>query len=201
MNSEASEIVVDDKAGFTSLQMDDKALFSRHLQFLFKKRYQNFKRDKKAWFCSVLLPSIISLIGFLLVWLTTNNKSRNMPSLRLSLSDYNPTVTVKRNPIPYNYPGSFMCQPGICLSKSFINLTDSTGEIYRYCGSEASLSNEFSCSIADSSNIVSQIEADGAFGIPLNVSSPTFPISSNQSSVLKVRAKSPIRVSQELGIN
>jgi hypothetical protein len=164
------------------------AVFSRNLQYLFKKRYQNFKRDKKAWFCSVLLPSIISLIGFILVWLTTNSSSRNMVPLTLSLSTYNPKTSVKRNPVPFNYPDSFMCQPGVCLSDSVLNLTKQTGEIYRYCGFEASISNQYSCSISDSSNIASKMKDDGAFSIPLDVSSPADPYSTNQSSVLKVRA-------------
>ena len=168
------------------VDLSEAAMFSRHLKYLFKKRYQNFKRDRKAWFCSVLLPSIISLIGFILVWVNTHSASRNMVSLNLSLSNYNPTATIKRNPVPYNYPDSFMCQPGVCLSDSIVNLTKQTGEIYGYCGSEASVSNEYSCSIADSSNITAVIKDYGAFSVPLNVSSTSFPESSNQSSVLKV---------------
>jgi len=170
-----------------NLETKETIMFSRHLQYLFKKRYQNFKRDKKAWFCSVLLPSVISLVGFILVWLTTRNSSRNMASLTLSLSAYNPKTSVKRNPIPYNNPDSFMCQPGVCLSDSILNLTKQTGELYRYCGSEASISNEYSCSISDSSNVVSRLTENGAFPILLNVSSSSYPYSTNQSSVLKVR--------------
>jgi hypothetical protein len=187
-DSSSPQEIVKAKDIIANVEMNEAITFSRHLQYLFKKRYQNFKRDKKAWFCSVLLPSIISLIGFILVWLTTNTSSRNMVPLKLSLSTYNPKTIVKRNPVPFNYPDSFMCQPGVCLSDSVLNLTKQTGEIYRYCGFEASISNEYSCGISDSSNIASKIKDDGAFSIPLNVSSPSYPYSTNQSSVLKVRS-------------
>jgi hypothetical protein len=177
------------------------AVFSRNLQYLFKKRYQNFKRDKKAWFCSVLLPSIISLIGFILVWVKTNKTSRNMVPLNLSLSAYNPNIKVRRNPVPFNYPDSFMCQPGVCISDTVLNLAKFTGETYRYCGSEASISNEYSCSISDSSKIASMIKDNGAFAVPLNVSSPSYPGKNNMSSVLMARSNRFIIISADLMVS
>lgn len=45
-------------------QRDD--LFLVHIQALFLKRWANFKRDKKAWVFTTILPSLFVLLGFLL---------------------------------------------------------------------------------------------------------------------------------------
>jgi len=44
------------------LQQD---LFLRHVKVLFLKRYLNFKRDRRAWIFTAILPSLFSFIGFL----------------------------------------------------------------------------------------------------------------------------------------
>eukprot|EP00956_Cyclotella_meneghiniana_P037206 scaffold135516_cov23-Cyclotella_meneghiniana.AAC.1 len=35
----------------------NEKVFKRHVQALFAKRAKNFKRDKKAWCCSTILPT------------------------------------------------------------------------------------------------------------------------------------------------
>ena len=55
--------------GSTTLSQDDferDNLFLRHVRTLFLKRWLNFKRDKKAWFFTTILPSLLVFVGFLL---------------------------------------------------------------------------------------------------------------------------------------
>ena len=55
--------------GGTALSQEDferDGLFFRHIQILFLKRWFNFKRDKKAWFFTTILPSLLVFVGFLL---------------------------------------------------------------------------------------------------------------------------------------
>lgn len=55
--------------GGTTLSQEDferDGIFFRHVQILFLKRWFDFKRDKKAWFFTTILPSLLVFIGFLL---------------------------------------------------------------------------------------------------------------------------------------
>jgi len=109
-------------------QISDKALFLVHTKSLFTKRAINFKRDKKAWICSTILPSLFALLGFILVTQLTANL--NMPPLELKLSDYNTGLIPdkRRNPIPFGSANKFSCQPGTCISSSdFGNSTSFCG--------------------------------------------------------------------------
>jgi hypothetical protein len=45
---------------------DRDGLFMRHVLCLIWKRWSNFKRDKKAWFFTMVLPSLFVLIGLIL---------------------------------------------------------------------------------------------------------------------------------------
>lgn len=54
--------------GSTTLSNDDfdrNNLFYRHIRTLFMKRVLNFKRDRKAWLFTTILPSLLVFIGFL----------------------------------------------------------------------------------------------------------------------------------------
>lgn len=54
--------------GVTALVEDDferDKVFMRHVRALFKKRWLNFKRDRKAWLFTTILPSLVVFIGFL----------------------------------------------------------------------------------------------------------------------------------------
>ena len=85
-----------------------RRIFQRRVQGLLLKRALNFKRDKKAWFCSTIIPSLLSLLGFLTV--RFGGPSRSFEQLVLSTDDLNPDVMpdveVVRNPLLYNPSGT-----------------------------------------------------------------------------------------------
>jgi ATP-binding cassette subfamily A (ABC1) protein 1 len=155
--------------------LDSKGMFVRHIRSLFRKRALNFKRDKKAWVCSTILPSILVLIGFLLYKFAVEFK--NLDALELSINSYNPSITSQpRNPIPFNEPGtSFPCQPGVCMVKfngtlpiAIMMGNTSQSDLYTFCGVGLSGDIESSCSISESTNIVDRITEAGASGVPQN---------------------------------
>lgn len=150
-------------------QMSDSALFLVHTKSLFAKRAINFKRDKKAWICSTILPSVFALLGFILVTQLTANL--NMPPLELKLSDYN-TGPIPgdqpRNPIPFGSSDRFMCQPGTCISASEF------GNSSLFCGRSTYLQNNPECYGTRLPNLVPPYLADdetGASIVEQNVSS------------------------------
>ena len=154
--------------------------FKRHVNALFIKRAKNFKRDKKAWCCSTILPTITTLAGFLIFNLIAR-RNPNYPSLTLSLDQNNPEISSLRNPIPYNKPGVFDCQPGQCsYGSSTVNITE-TNELYYFCGANAQVDSSFpnstsesattTCTIANSTRIMNQISQFGTFGVENDVSS------------------------------
>ena len=164
-----------DKSIRSRMNLDNVGLFSRHVGSLFRKRALNFKRDKKAWVCSTLLPSILVLIGFLLFKFTA--PARNLDALELSMNSFNPSITSQpRNPIPFNEPGtSFPCQPGVCLVKfngtlpiAIMMGNTNQSDLYTFCGVGLSGDIESSCSISESANIVDRITEAGADGVPQN---------------------------------
>jgi len=188
-----------DKSNRYTLGVNDQgAQFTRHVQALFRKRAKNFKRDKKAWCCSTILPTLITLSGFLIVNYVSQ-QNPNYSSLTLSLDQNNPEITVDRNPIPFNNPGTYPCQPGRCVYDRPKTTVAETSEEYYFCGANAkvysytnstdtnSTSNNItttnitttdntgtkslaSCTITDSTRIIDQISQHGAFGVGKNVS-------------------------------
>mmetsp|Transcript_28196 Transcript_28196/g.58760 ORF Transcript_28196/g.58760 Transcript_28196/m.58760 type:complete len:1961 (+) Transcript_28196:86-5968(+) len=150
----------------------DKA-FQRHVRALFAKRAKNFKRDKKAWFCSTILPTVISLIGFIIVKFAVG-QTRNYPSLTLSLEQNNPDIIVDQNPIPFNDPNSnYNCQPGKCISPTDTINISATDEVYFFCGSNMKVDSPVNgtahCTISESSAVINQITEHGAFGAEQSV--------------------------------
>jgi len=120
----------------TGEEMQEQHQFARHCQALFAKRAMNFKRDKKAWCCSTICPSIFALIGFLVVAYAPSNG--NMPPVLVTLENNNPQIkTDLRNPIPFNEAGGeFSCQPGTCIGYTDSSLSG-TGENLYFCGESA----------------------------------------------------------------
>ncbi len=174
-DGKADKSDLDGRSQRSKMNLERNRLFATHLQALFKKRAINFKRDKKAWCCTTILPSIFVLIGFLISKFAAPN--RNLTALKLDLNDYN--INVKsgpRNPIPFNANGThFTCQPGTCSYPVTQLDTLFTGETYQFCGTlvQALLQNGShlpSCSISESSSFVDKITAFGASPIPLNAS-------------------------------
>jgi ATP-binding cassette subfamily A (ABC1) protein 1 len=162
-------MVDDDQQSIHSrMNLENDGLYFTHISALFKKRAMNFKRDKKAWCCTTILPSLFVLFGFLLFEYAA--PQRNFEPLTLDLNDYNVDVETRpRNPIPFNTAGNdYPCQPGTCIY-SFPSVNDSmTGESYSYCASHLSIQNA-SCSIQESETILSQISAFGAEAVGMNV--------------------------------
>jgi hypothetical protein len=128
----------DDKSSKSRMNLEKEGLFFRHLGALFKKRAANFKRDKKAWVCTTIIPSVFVLIGFV-VYLVASQK-RNLAPLTLQLEDYNIDVQQEPiNPIPFNSPGQpFTCEPANCMYLPFVP-SPATDEFYVYCGTLGSL--------------------------------------------------------------
>lgn len=96
------------------MNLEQDNLFFTHVRALWTKRAANFRRDKKAWCCTTILPGIFVLFGLLIFAFAS--KDRNMDSLELSVDDYNPDVkSTPRNPITVNNVNEiFTCQPGAC---------------------------------------------------------------------------------------
>jgi hypothetical protein len=95
------------------MDLEKDGLFLRHITSLFRKRALNFKRDKKAWVCTTILPTLFVLVGF--ITFAIPDKSSNYRLMRLE--DYNKVIdTDPINPIPINSDGNeFTCQPGSCI--------------------------------------------------------------------------------------
>jgi ATP-binding cassette, subfamily A (ABC1), member 3 len=164
-----------DKSYRSQMDLESTGRFIRHVQALFRKRALNFKRDKKAWVCSTLLPSLMVLVGFILYKFASPD--RNLDSLQLSINSFNPSIRSQpRIPIPFNEPGSeFTCQPGRCmvlfngsLLSSFVNGTMNETDIFTFCGLGVNGNINGSCSISESSDIMGHLTSLGAEGIPQN---------------------------------
>ena len=156
----------DNRSG--KMDLENENLFGTHVQALWKKRGANFKRDKKAWFCTTVTPSAFVLCGLLILKYAVPD--RDLQPLPLDLNDYNIASASSdiRNPIPFNTPEQYFgCNPGRCTMQRSTYVIDETNETYFFCGGaalEAAL-NE-SCLISDSKIIVDQIDEAGALGIP-----------------------------------
>jgi hypothetical protein len=153
-----------------SMDLENDNLFGRHVHALWKKRVASFKRDKKAWCCTTVTPSIFVLVGLLILKYAVPN--RDLQALRLDLNDYNAgTITSPeiRNPISFNSPELYFgCNPGQCTMRSSY-VVDETNETYYFCGGPAlDSSRSESCLIRDSKLVVDQVDEAGATAIPLD---------------------------------
>ena len=126
----------------------------------------------QAWCCSVFLPSIFVLAGLLIFKFAS--PARNLEATPLNLEAYNADITTEpRNPIPFNNPGTFSCQPGNCTDSDPAYNISVTGESYSFCGAgffapggcgDGNYCGS-NCSISVSTDVVSQITEAGAFGV------------------------------------
>jgi len=118
------------------MNLEQDNLFFTHVRALWSKRAANFRRDKKAWVCTTVLPSLFVLVGLLLFKLSPQNRA--LEPLELKLEDYNAGVeSGPRNPITVNNVNDvFQCQPGICsYSSGNFPLVDTQKNItYTVCG-------------------------------------------------------------------
>jgi hypothetical protein len=143
----------------SQMDLTKESLFLRHVSALTRKRAANFSRDKKAWFCTTLVPTIMVFLGLLLVKIIPSDK--NLQPITLNLQNLNSDVTAEPiNPIAYNSPSSpYLCSPGLCAYSPQLVSISETNEFYGFCGFEANPSyadglNENSCSISASNPIM-----------------------------------------------
>jgi ABC-type multidrug transport system ATPase subunit len=137
--------------------------FRRHVIALMTKRGLNFRRDRKAWICTTIVPSVFVFVGFLIVALTA--PELHMPPLVLDPSAYNSDIGL--NQIAFNNPDNpFTCQPGLCSHRQPYNENEEMNEAYTFCGYQAKLGiskkgfspTNQTCTVADSSSVMSAIE-------------------------------------------
>jgi len=143
------------------------SLFSTHLRALFGKRVSNFRRDKKAWVCTTILPSLFVLVGFIIFKFAS--PYRDLEPIPLDLSGYNAKVkTGPKNPIPFNAPEEvpFLCQPGKCAYQKPIMFNPEFDELYYFCGYKGRLSESPNCSISESTAVVDRLVGDGVTAEP-----------------------------------
>ena len=191
----ADATIDDEKSIASGMNLENEGLFARHVGALMKKRAANFKRDKKAWCCTTILPSLFVLIGFLLFEFA--GVDRNFGALTLELDGFNVAIDSEpRNPIPFNNGSAYTCQPGFCVYgfEQFIKYVDiptakgppfesqsigpiinenSTGELYSFCGAQSYIGPNATCSIRESENVLHRITEAGAEPIGSNVLSVT----------------------------
>jgi hypothetical protein len=165
----------DQKSVRSRMDLENEALFFRHLNALFRKRALNFQRDKKAWCCTTILPIIATTLGFIIFLVTSPNRDLSPVTLELSL--FNPDVTTPPiNPIVVNSPNNpYTCQPGTCSYYPIVAQNE-TSEIYAYCGTQANLGvsasdgeinvGKYQCSIDLSTDILRELDGfQGAVSI------------------------------------
>jgi ABC-type multidrug transport system ATPase subunit len=183
---------IGEKSVHSGMDLEEERLFFRHVKALCRKRTANFRRDKKAWLCTTILPSLFVLIGFLIVTLT--ERDFDSDPVELKLADYNKDFAGEpRNPIPFNNPDNpYTCQPVRCAFNFPVMDVTGTNETYYFCGGQTridpvdawksksltwkpdDLGNEkeaafHSCSIAQSAMIMGRFTDDGAAGQPTDV--------------------------------
>jgi hypothetical protein len=159
----------DDQSARSRMDLENERLFFVHLVALFRKRAANFKRDRKAWVCTTILPSLFVLIGFIIFKFAS--PGRNLEPIVLTLDEYNAKVTTgPRNPIPFNSPGEiFTCQPGICAYQQPFTQLPELEEAYFFCGYSGRLQTSPNCSIADSALVGARLGDDDTSPEPTSV--------------------------------
>ena len=165
MNLDSQTLVTNRSDGDGSIQsrmdLEKEDMFVRHLCALFQKRCAIFKRDKRAWLCTTILPSLFVLIGFVVVNLVA--LKRNLDPVLLTLSDYNAGALTPRNPIVFNSPSSYYtCRPDLCPYQYPVMNSSLTNEVYYFCGFQARLDEAENCSITQSREIALRINDAGA---------------------------------------
>jgi len=159
----AAEADNDRSIGSSKIDLETDSLFSRHVIALFRKRAMNFKRDRKAWCCTTILPSVFVLMGFLLFAFVA--PERNLDPITLDLNDYNANVQPEsgtRNPIAFNSGNKYSCQVGKCIYDTPVVKSDATNELYYFCGTQSYIGNESVCSMSEYEETISQITEAGA---------------------------------------
>eukprot|EP00536_Pseudo-nitzschia_multiseries_P003231 jgi/Psemu1/284283/fgenesh1_pg.48_\ len=172
VTAETAMNIENDRSIRSRIELEKDGLFSRHVSALFKKRAMNFKRDRKAWCCTTILPSVFVLIGFMLFAFVT--PERNLGGIEMTLDDYNEYIATEsgpRNPIAFNNGNKFSCQTGKCIYDVPVVTSDATNELYYFCGVQNDIGNGTVCSTNSSDEVISEITEDGAEPVGASVSS------------------------------
>jgi hypothetical protein len=89
---------------------DDRASrdmsFRRHLWALLVRHAQTWRRDVKGFIYTVMWPVVFTLLGTIILWVTSKQALPTEPALALSLSQYNPGLRSDANPLYYNASAS-----------------------------------------------------------------------------------------------
>jgi ATP-binding cassette, subfamily A (ABC1), member 3 len=155
--------------------VESERYFARHVIALMKKRGLYFRRDKKAWICTTIVPSVFVFVGFLIVALTSPKLI--MEPLLLNPNDYN--TEIGQNQIIFNSPDNpFTCQPGICSHRQPYNVDEETNEQYVFCGYQAKIGvspkgfkpTNDTCTVLHSSDVMATLESENlvVHGIPVD---------------------------------
>jgi ATP-binding cassette, subfamily A (ABC1), member 3 len=165
IDQESCEAMENDVEQISQYKNESEYFFFRHVVSLMKKRELNFRRDRKAWICTTIVPSVFVFVGFFIIAFL--RPDLNMEPLVLNPDDYNSGIGLDL--ISYNNPDSpFTCQPGICSHREGYYTDKETNESYSYCGYSVKLGitpegftpTNQTCTVSDSSSIMSAIESD-----------------------------------------
>ncbi|OEU16083.1 hypothetical protein FRACYDRAFT_208005 [Fragilariopsis cylindrus CCMP1102] len=157
-NDQISMKADNDRSYRSNLELENDGLFSRHVSALFKKRAMNFKRDKKAWCCTTILPSVFVLIGFLLGTFVTT--PRDLDAIVMNLDDYNGEVpSGQNNPIAFN--------SGTKFSYNVVGMNYSEAAISRCLQQDGNYTTEADCLAYDGIGYVIQYNYTAIHAGPL----------------------------------
>ena len=145
---------------YSRAEIEQDRLFIRHVGALLKKRAGYFRRDKKAWVCTTILPSVFVTVGFLVFTFAAIDP--DLSPLSLDLNDYNVKTPEPRNPVLFNTPGgTFPCRPGNCVSQNSVVNESGTSEIYYFCGTRGAMEGIPQCTIHESLDIAGRFIESG----------------------------------------
>jgi ATP-binding cassette, subfamily A (ABC1), member 3 len=176
-NHESSEL---DQSMIVTL--DDEISFARHLRTLLTKRAAIFRRDKKAWLFTTILPSLFVLFGFCLFNVIKFNNFWGPLTLRVDELNERLVNIPERNPIAFNSPDNpFMCQTPTCSHKRPFIQEELTNETYFFCGFQSKLGISYqgytptnsTCNITESRNIMETLTVDDTIAKETKVSNIT----------------------------
>lgn len=112
------------------------SLFFGHVAAMLWKRASYFRRDRKAWVFTSILPSVFVLIGLIIFVVAAPD--RNLDPLPLDFDDYNSGPG--ENVIVYNSADNpYICQPGVAAHPNPLYKSDHTEESYLFGGYEGQL--------------------------------------------------------------
>merc|ERR1712226_772777 len=122
-----------EKSARSRMDLEKSNLFNTHVGSMFRKRAAFFRRDKKAWCCTTILPSLFVLFGFVIFRISEGDETYG--ALKLSLDDFNEDIKEgPRNPVIFNEANSsYTCWSGECAYTPVIE-SSVTNEKYMYNG-------------------------------------------------------------------